>query len=44
MLDRKVRNIDLGARTETFKYPPHRTAVRAFGAYKTDQILVAGFI
>ena len=23
MLDRKVRNIDLGARTETFKYPPH---------------------
>ena len=23
VLDRKVRNIDLGARTETFKYPPH---------------------
>ena len=23
MLDRKVRNIDLGARAETFKYPPH---------------------
>ena len=23
MLDRKVRNVDLGARTETFKYPPH---------------------
>ena len=23
VLDRKVRNIDLGVRTDTFKYPPH---------------------